>query len=143
MNGETRSANGAVGRLVRSCARLMPRAHRGTGVASPDTDLNGPMRVRLTKRHRWMIVAGAASMAAAPLAERALAAAWRRVSGEEPPLDGEEHDVDWGRAVAWAASSALVVAVAQTVARRGAGAVWTQVTGSRPPRRTPRSRRVA
>ncbi len=101
------------------------------------------MRVRMTDRHKWMLVAGVATTVAAPLAERALAAAWRGMAGEEPPADAEQHDVDWGRAVAWAAASALVVAVAQMVARRGAGVVWEQVTGSRPPAPRKRGRRLA
>lgn len=99
--------------------------------------------MRLTNRHKWILVASAASTVAAPLAERALAAAWRGMAGEDPPEHAEEHDVDWGRAVAWAAASALVVAVAQMVARRGAGVVWEQVTGSRPPAPKKRRRRLA
>ena len=85
------------------------------------------MRVRMTDRHKWMLVAGVATTVAAPLAERALAAAWRGMAGEEPPADAEQHDVDWGR----------------VVARRGAGVVWEQVTGSRPPAPRKRGRRLA
>jgi hypothetical protein len=88
--------------------------------------------MHVTRRHKWMAVAGLASAVAAPLAERAAAAAWRSAAGEDPPVD-VDGDVDWGRALAWTATSALVVALAQVVARRGAGAVWARVTGSRPP----------
>jgi hypothetical protein len=88
--------------------------------------------MHLTKRHKWMVVAGLASAVASPLAERAVAAAWRGAAGEDPPVD-VDGDVEWGRALAWTAASALVVALAQVVARRGAGAMWTRVTGSRPP----------
>lgn len=95
--------------------------------------------MRLTRRQKWMVVAGVASAVAAPLAERVVAAAWRRTAGEEPPVDVDGRDVDWGRALAWTAASAVVVAIAQVVARRGAGMMWEQLTGARPP--LPRRRR--
>jgi hypothetical protein len=90
-----------------------------------------------------MVMAAAASAVAAPLAERVMAAAWRGAAGEDPPIDVDGRDVDWGRALAWTAVSAVVVAVAQVVARRGAGVVWQQVTGSRPPLPRQRRRRLA
>ncbi len=99
--------------------------------------------MRITKRHKWMMVAGVASAVAAPLAERMVAAAWRHAAGEEPPVDVDGRDVDWGRALAWTAASAVVVALAQVVARRGAGVVWEQLTGSRPPLPRRRARRLA
>ena len=98
--------------------------------------------MHLTKRHKWMVVAGLASAVASPLAERAVAAAWRGAAGEEPPVD-VDGEVEWGRALAWTAASALVVALAQVLARRGAGAMWTRVTGSRPPLARRAKRRLA
>ena len=97
----------------------------------------------LTKRHKWMVMAGVASAVAAPLAERAVAAAWRHAAGEDPPVDVDGRDVDWGRALAWTAASAVVVALAQVVARRGAGVMWTQLTGTRPPLPRQRRKRLA
>jgi hypothetical protein len=90
-----------------------------------------------------MVVAGVASAVSAPIAERAVAAAWRSAAGEEPPVDVDGHDIDWGRALAWTAASALVVALAQVVARRGAGLLWEQLTGERPPLPRRRRRRLA
>jgi hypothetical protein len=98
--------------------------------------------MHLTKRHKWLVVASLASAVAAPLAERAMAAAWRSAAGEDPPVD-VDGDVDWGRTLAWTAASALVVAVAQVVARRGAGAMWERMTGSRPPLPRHASHRLA
>jgi hypothetical protein len=92
--------------------------------------------VQLTKRQQWGLFAGAASAVAAPLAERAVASAWRMVAGEEPPDDPAGPDVDWGRAIAWTAAAAVIVAVTQVVARRGAAIAWERVTGERPPRET-------
>lgn len=99
--------------------------------------------MHLTKRHKWMVMAGVASAVAAPLAERAMAVAWRGTAGEDPPIDVDGRDVDWVRALAWTAASALVVAVAQVVARRGAGVVWEQLTGTRPPLPRQRRKRLA
>lgn len=99
--------------------------------------------MRLTTRQKWMVTAGLASAVAAPLAERAVAAAWRSAAGEDPPVDVDGRDVDWGRALVWTAASALVVALAQVVARRGAGIAWEQITGSRPPLPRRRAQRFA
>ena len=99
--------------------------------------------MHLTNRHKWMVMASAASAVAAPLAERAVAAAWRTAAKEEPPVNVDGRDVDWARALAWTAASALVVALAQVVARRGAGAVWERVTGTRPPLPRRRLKRLA
>ena len=98
------------------------------------------VRLRLTERHKWMVLAGAASAAVGPVAERAVAAAWRTAAGEEPPRDVDGRDVDWPRALAWTAASAVVVSLAKVVARRGARVVWEQVVGSRPPVRRQRRR---
>jgi hypothetical protein len=86
-----------------------------------------------------MATAGAASWLIAPVAERAVAAAWRMTAGEEPPEDVDGPDVDWGRALVWTAASAVAVSLAKVVARRGARVVWEQLSGSTPP--VPRRRR--
>lgn len=95
--------------------------------------------IKLDNRQQWVLFAAAASTAAAPIAERVVVAAWRYVSGEDPPDDPAGPDVDWGRAIAWTAAAAVVVAVAQVVARRGAALAWEHVMGEKPPR--PRKRR--
>lgn len=95
--------------------------------------------IKLAKRQQWVLFATAASTAAAPIAERAVVAAWRYASGDDPPEDPAGPDVDWGRALAWTAAAAVVVAVAQVVARRGAALAWEYMTGEKPPR--PRRRR--
>lgn len=96
--------------------------------------------MHLTERQKWILVASAASALVAPLAEGALSDAWRRATGEEPPVDMAESDIEWRRVVAWTAASAVVVGLAQVAARRGAALLWHRVTGERPPR-PPRRRR--
>ncbi len=95
--------------------------------------------IKLAKRQQWVLFAAAASTVAAPIAERAVVAAWRYASGEDPPEDPAGPDVNWGRAIAWTAAAAVVVAVAQVVARRSAALAWEHVTGEKPPH--PRKRR--
>lgn len=95
--------------------------------------------MHLNRRQRWFLLAGAATAVAAPLAERAIAMAWRSIEGEDPPTEIDGPNVTWGRAVVWTAASAVIVALAQVAARRGAALVWERMTGERPPR--PRGRR--
>jgi hypothetical protein len=97
---------------------------------------------RLDQRQQWTLLAGAASAAAAPLAERALVAAWRAITDEDPPEDPAGPDVDWGRALAWTAASAVVVALVQVAARRGAALAWHHYTGERPPAPRRRHRKL-
>lgn len=90
--------------------------------------------MQLAKRQQWLLFAAAASAVAAPIAERALVAAWRTVTNEDPPDDPAGPHVDWGRAIAWTAGAAMVVAVAQVAARRGAAVAWEHFMGEVPPR---------
>ena len=96
----------------------------------------------LTERQRWLLVASAASALAAPIAEHVLTTAWRRASGDDPPVDVTGSDVSWTQVFAWTAASAVVIGLAQVAARRSAALAWHRVTGSRPPR-APRRRRSA
>ena len=97
--------------------------------------------VTVARRQQWELVEAAAAAAMAPLALRAVKSAWRLAAGEDPPADAGNPEVDWGRALAWAAASAVFVAVGSVVARRGAAVVWERVTGERPPRPRRRKRR--
>ena len=98
--------------------------------------------INLTKRQQWVLFAATASAAAAPIAERALVAAWRSAVGDEPPEDPAGPDVDWWRDIAWTTAAAVAVTVAQVVARRGAALVWERTTGEKPPQaRTARRKR--
>ena len=97
--------------------------------------------LNLDERQQWRMVAAAASAVAAPIAERAVVAAWRAFTDEDPPTDPAGPDVSWGRALAWTAGTAVVMAVVQLAARRGAALAWERVTGERPPRPRTRKRR--
>lgn len=79
-----------------------------------------------------MLFAGATTAVAAPLASKAISAAWRHTMGEEPP--DESHDTDWGKVALWTVASAVVTGLAQVAARRAATAAWTGFYGEAPPR---------
>ena len=95
--------------------------------------------MHLTARHKWVLLASAASALAAPLAEGVVSDTWRRVTGEEPPVDLAGSRIAWKQVVLWTAASAVVVGLTQVMARRSAALMWYRVTGARPPR--PRRRR--
>jgi hypothetical protein len=99
--------------------------------------------MRLTKRHQWMLFAGAAGALAAPIAEKAVTAAWRQAMGEDPPDDSSQESNDWGKAIAWTVASAVVVGLAQVAAKRAAAAAWEGFRGEAPPKRRPKRRRRA
>jgi NADPH:quinone reductase-like Zn-dependent oxidoreductase len=93
------------------------------------------------RQRQWALAATAAATIAAPLAERAVAAAWRLATDEDPPRDPAGPDVDWTRALVWTAASAVAVALVQLAARRGAALAWERATGGPPPRPRRKGRR--
>jgi len=96
--------------------------------------------MKLTRRQQWMLFAGAATAIAAPLAAKAISAAWRQATGEEPPDDSSVHDMNWGKVALWTVSSAVVTGLAQVAARQAAAVAWKGVHGEAPPRPSPTRR---
>jgi hypothetical protein len=97
--------------------------------------------MRLTRRTRWGLLAGAAGLAAVFVTETAASAAWRTVTGREPPDDPADSGGSLADELLWAAGLAAVVALAQVGARRAAAGAWTLALGTEPPRRRRRKRR--
>ena len=95
--------------------------------------------MKLTKRQRWLLLSSAAGAIAAPLANFAVEAIWRRTAGDDTPDDLARAHVDWKRLLIYTATSAVGVAFVQLAAQRGAARAWRGVTGKRPPTRRPRS----
>jgi hypothetical protein len=91
--------------------------------------------MKMTKRQQWLLVASAAGAVAAPLANLAVTATWKRASGDDIPDDLARAEVDWKRVLLFTAASAVVVAFAQLAAQRGAAKAWKGITGRRPPTR--------
>jgi hypothetical protein len=95
----------------------------------------------LSKRHRWTLVAGLASIVGVQLTEQLLSSAWRLARRKDPPYDPGFDDVSWKSAIFWTAGVGALAGLSDLVARRGAGLAWYRATGTKPPRPRRRPRR--
>jgi len=94
----------------------------------------------LTKRQKWALVAGAASLLASQLAEQLVSRSWEYATGKEPPEDPLYKDVSWPMALAFTAAFGAVVSVSEVLGRHGAALAWKRHTGRRPPQKLRRPR---
>lgn len=90
--------------------------------------------LRLTERHRWLMVAGLAGIIATRVAGEAVSASWRLASGKEPPEDPTARDLDWRAALLFSAAAGALVGMTELVTRRATGKAWKKATGKQPPR---------
>jgi len=81
----------------------------------------------------WRAVAGLATVAAAFVTHKVLSAAWRFVTGNQPPDSPENPDTGTAEAVTWAVASGVAVAVARLFATRKTAQLWRRATGAMPP----------
>lgn len=87
-----------------------------------------------TRKLLWNLYAGAVAAAAAVVVNKALTAAWRAATGDEPPaLDDPEASAS--KAVIWAAASATGIAIATIAVNRFAANSWERALGTPAPRR--------
>jgi len=73
----------------------------------------------LPRDTRWLVISGAAAMAASFLTKTVLAKGWNEATGDDPPENPAASSVSWGQALAWTAAASLAAGLAQLVARRG------------------------
>jgi hypothetical protein len=71
-----------------------------------------------TAKPGYKIVATIAALAAAFVARKSLAVAWKIATGNEPPANPEHPAVAWSEALGWAVASGAVVALARLVAQK-------------------------
>lgn len=81
----------------------------------------------------WGIFSLVAALLAAAAARKALNASWKAATGKEPPANPASPDVDMREALAWAAVSGTIVAVARMLATRRAAQYYARSTGHLPP----------
>jgi hypothetical protein len=81
----------------------------------------------------YKILATLGAVAATAAARKSLAAAWRMVTGRQPPENPEHPDLKWGEAATWAVASAAVVALGKLAAQRRIAATWRRASGELPP----------
>jgi hypothetical protein len=90
--------------------------------------------MKITDRHRWLVVAGLASVAASQLASQMMSTGWELTAGDEPPEDPTQRNFDWTTALLFGAATGALVGVAEVLGRGGAEVAWKRVKGRRPPR---------
>jgi len=81
----------------------------------------------------WTVFSLASALGAAALARKALTTGWRAATGKNPPANPADPDVDVWEAVAWAAVSGTLIAIARMLATRKAATYYEKSTGHLPP----------
>ena len=81
----------------------------------------------------WTIFSLASALTAAAVAKKALNSGWRAATGKQPPANPADPDVDFKEAVAWAAVSGTLIALARMLAGRKAAHYYARSTGHLPP----------
>jgi acetyl-CoA acetyltransferase len=81
----------------------------------------------------WKGVSVAAGALAAGAARRAAVVAWEKSTHAPAPTGAESAERPWSRAMLWAVTVAIGVAIARVSVERATAAAWTRATGSPPP----------
>jgi hypothetical protein len=105
----------------------------GTVVQDLNVEAARTPRTKAPSRATWKIMDRGSSVAAALLATRASAVAWRVVTGRKPPTSGRHPDVTTREAVTWAVVGGSIVELVRVGVRRGAATYWVRSTGQLPP----------
>lgn len=72
------------------------------------------------------------AIAAAAVAKKVLTTSWRAATGKNPPANPADPDVELWEAVAWAAASGTIIAIARMLAARKAAEYYAKSTGHLP-----------
>lgn len=81
----------------------------------------------------WTVLSLGSALLGAALAKKAINTSWRAATGKNPPANPADPDVDVWEAVAWAAVSGTVIAIARMLATRKAADYYAKSTGHMPP----------
>ena len=80
----------------------------------------------------WRVLGTGSAVLAAAAAQRALSAAWKLTTGDDPPTIPEDPETSWTEAIAWAVLSGAVIGLARLVATRRAAQYYIRSTGELP-----------
>ncbi|GAA2414608.1 hypothetical protein GCM10010191_25800 [Actinomadura vinacea] len=80
----------------------------------------------------WRVMAGAAAFAGGFVAKKAIALAWKKGTGKEPPTNPESPEVALREAVAWVVVMGIGMEVGRLLATRAAAKQWARGTGELP-----------
>ena len=81
----------------------------------------------------WSVFSLVSALAAAAFARKAIDKTWTAATGRKPPENPADPDVQIGEAVAWAAMTGAMVALARMLAQRRAAGYYAKSTGHLPP----------
>jgi hypothetical protein len=81
----------------------------------------------------WSLFSLVSALAGATVAKKVLNTSWKAATGKEPPANPADPDVAMAEAVAWAAASGTLVALARMLATRRAAGYYQRSTGHLPP----------
>jgi hypothetical protein len=81
----------------------------------------------------WALFSLVSALAGATVAKKVLNTSWKAATGKEPPANPADPDVAMAEAVAWAAASGTIVALARMLATRRAANYYQRSTGHLPP----------
>jgi len=81
----------------------------------------------------WSVMSLVSALGAAAFARKALNTSWKAATGKNPPENPADPDVQIGEAVAWAATTGAIVALARMFAQRRAAGYYAKSTGKLPP----------
>ncbi|XVQ08937.1 DUF4235 domain-containing protein [Spirillospora sp. CA-255316] len=80
----------------------------------------------------WRVMAGAAAFAGGFVAKKAIAFAWKKGTGKEPPTNPESPEVELKEAIAWVVVMGIGMELARLLATRAAAKQWAKGTGELP-----------
>lgn len=86
----------------------------------------------MDERRTWQVAGAASGVAAGLVTRKVMVLLWKQVAHEAPQTNPAARGASWPQALAWAASSGVVLAVARLVAQWGAAEAWKAVTGDYP-----------
>lgn len=80
----------------------------------------------------WKLLAAGAAAVATAVADRAIRSAWKATTGDEPPANPTNPDVEWREAIGWAVLSGAAIGIARLLAQRRAAAYYRNSSGTLP-----------
>jgi hypothetical protein len=80
----------------------------------------------------WKVMGTGGAVLAGLLARKATTAGWKLATGNVPPTNPEDPDVDWKEALGFAAATGVAVGLARLIVTRKAADYYTKSAGHPP-----------
>lgn len=80
----------------------------------------------------FKLLTAGGTVGAAWVARKAATTGWKLTTGNEPPANPEDPEVEWAEAIGWALLSGAVIGLARLAASRQAAVVYRRFTGETP-----------